>query len=381
MNVRTPITISIAHVPVRIYWGWAVVLVLVVLVLRWLYGGLFAPGLAWAGATASATALWGGVLAHEFGHALMALRCGVAVRGIALLAFGGVTEVAEDIHKPQVELFTALAGPLVSFALACAAGLGWWFSGEGLLQLVLLHAALVNGAMAAFNLLPAYPLDGGRVLRAVLWFLSEDEIAAGRWVLACGRWCGRLFVLLGFLYAGITMDLGSAVWLIVGGFFLSHSAQRGYNALVVRRVLRGVRVEDVMQRSYATVTPDVRLDQFVGRFVMGQQEDTIPVIYRGEEGQPALLGMMSHRNVRSFSFNQWPFTRVGEAMTPSERTRQLSPDTSADDAFRALIETGADQLPVTRHGLLLGMLRRRDILTHVQLALVQHRPRRPGRRW
>ena len=366
MILRTSTLIRIADVPVRVHWSWPAALAAVVVAL----GALYASSAGWGGTliAAGGVGLLLGVSAvlHELGHALAARFFGLPVRSITLVALGGYTEIAEEASDPVEELLIALAGPAASAALALLGALVWWASPWPLAGLVALHLALTNTAIAAFNMLPCLPLDGGRVLRAVFWFLRDDELAGARLAQEISQGCGWLLSGLGLFHALTSGDLLNGLWITLGGYLLSRTALGGYQQFVLRRVLRGVRVAEVMQRSYRAVTPEMRLDHFVGRYVLGQSEQSFPVVGSLDyQSEPALLGMITVRNLSHFTLNQWPLMRVREAMTPVQRLRVLTPDTPASDAFRALLESREDQLPVSDGQTLLGVLRRRDLPRHL----------------
>jgi Zn-dependent protease len=358
---------SLAGVPLRIHWSWAAVLLLVAGALSQLYGAAIGEHGAWTMALAAVLLLCASVVLHELGHALVARRFGLAVSGIMLFALGGVTEIADAEADPARDLLVAVAGPCVSLLLAIASGLGWWFAADASLGLLALHLALTNAAMALFNLLPGFPLDGGRVLWAVVCFLTDDELAAARVASLVGRVCGWALIASGAIYALVEADLLNGAWLVLVGYFLLRNAPIGYRRFVVGHALNGISVGDVMQRMYRAVAPELPLDQFVGRFVLGQIEQAFPVLSRPDADAPQpLLGMMTVRDLRRFGFNEWSLTRVGEAMTPLHRIRAMSPETPAGEALRALLESGEEQLPVIDGSVLLGLVCRRDLIRHIE---------------
>jgi Zn-dependent protease len=358
---------SIAGIPIQVHWTWLVVLLVVAGALSQIYVAVARDSGAWPLAFVAALLLWVSVVLHELGHALVARRYGLAVRGITLFALGGVTEIVETKTDAVRDLLIAVAGPAVSVLLAILGGLAWWSAPDAALALLAGHLALTNGAMALFNLLPGYPLDGGRVLWAVVCFLTDDEIIAARAASLVGRTFGWMLVGGGAIYGIAAADLLDAVWLVLSGLFLARSAPVGYQRFVVQRLLSGVSVADVMQRAYRAVAPELPLDQFVGRYVLGQVDQGFPVLSRPDADAPQpLLGMMTVRNLRRFRFSEWAFTHVGEAMTPLHRLRPISPDMSAGEALRALLDSGEDQLPVIDGMTLLGVLRRRDLLGYIE---------------
>ncbi len=357
---------SIAGVPIGLHWSWMVVLVLVVGALGRLYDGSVGGDAALPMAIAAALLLCVSVLLHELGHALVARRYRLDVRGITLFALGGVTEIADVQPEPVRDLLIAVAGPAVSLLLAVACGLGWWALDDPALRLLALHLALTNGVMAVLNLLPGYPLDGGRVLWSVICFLTDDELAAARSAALIGRVCGWTMLVGGMLYAA-ALDVLNGAWVALLGYFLARSASAGYRRFVVGHLLSNISVADMMQRAFRAVAPELPLDQFVGRYVLGQVDQGFPVLPRPDADAPQpLLGMMTLRDLRRFQFDQWALTHVGEAMTPIHRLRALPPEMPAGEAFRTLVESGEDQLPVIDGATLLGVLRRRDVLGYIE---------------
>lgn len=341
-------------------------LVVLVGMLRALYAGYVAAPGAWAMAIAAGLLLCVSVLAHELGHALLARHYGLAVGGITLFALGGVAEIADSESAPVRDLLVALAGPLASLALALVGGLIWWNANTPAIAVLALHLALTNAVMALFNLLPGYPLDGGRVLWAVLSYLTDDELFAARAATQAGRVCGWLLLAIGVLYGVGVGDLFNGAWMSLIGYFLIRNAALSYRRFVMRRRFSGVHVADLMQRGFRAVAPDLPLDQFVGRYVLGQVEQGFPVLSRPDADAPqALLGMITVRNLRRFQLKEWSLTRVGEAMTPMHRLRALAPEMPAGEALRTLLESGEEQLPVTDGAMLLGMLRQRDLLGYL----------------
>ncbi|MEN9934403.1 MAG: hypothetical protein RLZZ387_982 [Chloroflexota bacterium] len=354
---------QIAGVPLRVHWTWPLVTLAVVGGLAEIYArdpGIVAP---WAAALAAALLLTLSMLLHELAHALVARALGMQVHGIAVLALGGVTEIADDDSTAGRELLVSLAGPAASLALALAATLAWWL-GVGL-QAVTAHLALANWALTLFNLLPGHLLDGGRALKAVLWFLGGEELPAGRAAAQVARALGWGLILLGLADMLATGDGLNALWLMVVGLFLSLNAMSGYRRLALQRALRGVTASDLMRRAYRSVTPEMSLERFVGQYMSGMGDHGFPVV-TGDAGPHRLVGMMTLRNLGSHPTASWAVLEVSQVMTPASHVRVLAPDTSARDALRALMESGEELLPVVEGEVLSGVLRRADVVGYVR---------------
>ncbi|NTU82479.1 MAG: CBS domain-containing protein [Chloroflexales bacterium] len=380
-------TLTIGHIatiPIRLHWSWLVIFTLLSLALRPVYAryacGDPSPCGADVGLAALMAALVGvSVLLHELGHALVARRLLVPVHSITLFAFGGVAEVEDEAPSPRAEFAIAVAGPAVSLLIAAAAALIWWARGgmapAGPVAVLAAHLAAANMIMALFNLLPGYPMDGGRVLRATLWFLNDDLLPATRLASQVGRACGWAIGLGGLSFAMAVGQPLAAIWVGLIGLFLYRTATASYRQHVLQIALHGVCVGDLMQRRMYTPTPDLTLEQFVARFVLGQAETGFAVVEGPDDEAPRLVGMMTLRDLRRFTTAQWPALRVGEAMTPAAQIVSLDPTTTAIDALYALKDSPDGLLPVTDGPHLVGLLRRRDLTVFVQVQMARQRQR------
>jgi Zn-dependent protease len=354
----------VAGVPVRVHWSWPPLMLALVAALAQVYarGPAASP---WAVAAITAALLSLSLLLHELAHALVARRLGMRVLGIALFALGGVTEIADGRATAGRALVVALAGPAASLTLAAAATLAWWL-GIGPAGPAA-HLALANWALTAFNLLPGHPLDGGRALTAVLWFLMGEELQASRAAAHVARALGWGLVALGLGYALATGDASNAAWMVVLGLFLSLNAMDGYRRLALQRALRGLTAADLMRRAYRAVRPEMLLEEFAGQYVLGAHEHGFPVIARAEAGGPQrLVGIMTLRDLRRFRLHHWSSVEVGQAMIPAHRLPALAPDTPAGEALRTLLESGEELLPVMEGEFLSGVLRRGDVVSYLQ---------------
>jgi Zn-dependent protease/CBS domain-containing protein len=373
----------VAAIPIRLHWSWALVFCGLVALLRPVYAPLACAGAAPCGpdvglAALLAALIGASVLLHELGHALVALRHTVPVQSITLFGFGGVAELEAESPHPGAELAIAVAGPAVSLLIAAAAGALWWASDPAQadpLGLLAAHVALANGLIALFNLLPSYPMDGGRVLRAALWFLNDELLPATRAAAEVGRACAIVVGLLGLVIAAGAREPLVAVWAAVVGVFLFRTASASHRQSMVASALHGVTVADLMQRRLRTVPGDLTLEQFVARFVLGHAETGFPVVEPAADpdGDPHLLGLITIRSLRRYTTAQWSERRVAEVMTPADHVAALRPETPALDALYALNSSPDGLLPVTEGPRLVGMLRHRDLALFVQMQLGRRR--------
>jgi Zn-dependent protease len=291
-------------IPVRVDVGWLLIFGLV----AWnLASGYFphvlpaqSPGAAWVQAVVAAVLLFASVLLHELAHALVAVRRGVAVGGITLHLFGGVSELTSEPETPRDELLIAIVGPLASFAIAAGAyGVGWLASGPPWADAIAGYVAAVNVVVGVFNLVPAFPLDGGRVLRAVLWARSGRLFWATRVASRVGSLLALAMIVLGAGRALAGEAMGG-LWLALIGLFLHQSARASYELARVRARLESIAVRDVMSAapaaeaapSAAVVSPrDSAWRAFLE--LSGKDPGAVAVVEQG-----ALVGVVTSQDLR-----------------------------------------------------------------------------------
>ncbi|MCS7235870.1 MAG: site-2 protease family protein [Armatimonadota bacterium] len=315
----------------------------------------------WAMGFAGALLLFASVLVHELGHALAARRFRIPTRSITLFLFGGVAQLAREPERPVQELWVALAGPATSLALAALFRI-LTPSGEAVPATALMgYLAFVNLLLAAFNLLPAFPLDGGRVLRAVLWWFLGLERAT-RVATTMGHLTAAAFIALGVLavFTGRPVD---GLWLILIGWFLDQGAGTSYQQMLLRHALRGVRVRDIMTPDPVTLEADLTLEEAVAGYFLPRKHGGYPVVY-GDR----LLGILTLHDLKQVPREKWATTRVREAMTPIARAHTVRPEAPAYDALARMVQAGVGRLLVLdADGSLVGILTRSDLLHLIRL--------------
>ncbi len=371
----------IAAIPIRLHWSWVGIFVLLVASLQPVYAGRACGGAAICGADLALAGLMAlligaSVLLHELGHALTAIRLRVPVQSITLFAFGGAAEVDAEAPGPGAELAIAVAGPAVSLLIALAGGLLWWLGERaelGLVGTLAAHLALANTILAVFNLLPGYPMDGGRVLRATLWFLADDRLPATRVAAEVGRLCGTCLGVGGVALGIFARSPLLALWAAVVGLFLHRTASGSFRQVLLQTILRDVCVADLMQRRFRTVAASLTIDQFVARYMLGQPEMGFAVTDLGEDevSEPALLGMITLQSLRHHTTSRRASDLVRDAMTPLDQLRSVGPQAAAIDALY-LLNAGPDEvIPVTDGPRLVGLLHRRDLAVYVQVQMAR----------
>ncbi|MBI5032641.1 MAG: site-2 protease family protein [Chloroflexi bacterium] len=320
---------------------------------------------------AASVLLFASVLAHELSHSWMAIQLGTSVKRITLFIFGGVAQIAGEPDRPLSEFLIAIMGPLMSVALAALFGAAWlWLRildsadvANGMLTpLILLTGILaqVNGSLALFNLAPGFPLDGGRVLRAILWGATHSIATATKWASRVGQLIAVL--LIGSAFIGFFTGFGiGGIWNAFIGLFLWNAANEGYRQTLMVESLRGVSVSQLMTRAEA-VSPDLTVGEFVEQYLLRQRDQTFVVT----DGF-AFLGVIGTSNIRNVSRPEWNIRRVRDVMTPSTSLQVLNPSDSVTTALARLANSDAEELPVLDAGQVVGFIGQNELARYLRL--------------
>lgn len=302
------------------------------------------------------------VLAHEMSHAIVSNRNGLPVNSITLFVFGGVANLTREPDRPSLEFWIAIVGPLTSLALGALFAVGWFaldpFS-DGIAG-VSANLALINASLAVFNMLPGFPLDGGRVFRSIVWARNKDRLRATRLSSKVGEWIAYGVMAIGAVQ--LVFQNLAGLWLLLIGFFLRNASTASYEQLVIETTLSGIRVRDVMRRDFAKVEPDVSLERLVHDGVLRGHARCFAVIAAGE-----FAGLITLTDVRKVPSDEWPTTSVYRAMTPATRLHTVTPSESLTDVLRVMAEHDVNQLPVVQGRELTGMLDRGDVMRFIQV--------------
>jgi Zn-dependent protease/CBS domain-containing protein len=323
--------------------------------------GLPASDYWWMGVI-GALAFFGSIVLHELCHSLVASYYKLPMRGITLFIFGGVAEMGGEPHSPKVEFQMAIAGPIASVIL----GVVFYFSsvaargGPPEVSGVLAYLAWINWILAIFNLIPAFPLDGGRVLRAAIWHSTRNVTRATQIASRIGSGFGILLMAFGVyeLFAGYLI---SAIWYFLIGSFLRNASRMSYQELLLRSVLEGEPVRRFMRPDPVTVSPDTSLQQLVNDYFYHYHYKMYPVVDEARD----LIGCVSAADVKSIPSGEWDEHRVAEIVHPCSARNTISPDTDALQALSKIRETGSGGLLVTDHGHLLAIVSPRDVMNYL----------------
>ncbi|MHB0856813.1 MAG: site-2 protease family protein [Anaerolineae bacterium] len=371
---------------VRIDWSWLFIFILVTWNLATVFGQLHADwggALQWVLAATASLLFFLSVLAHELAHSLVARSRGIPVRNITLFLFGGVSNIQREPKTPAGEFYMAVVGPLTSLIIGAAllvlASVGGLISGGPLdprgllartnpLATLVLWLGSINILVGLFNLIPGFPLDGGRILRSILWAATKSLRTATRWA----TWVGQAIAWL-LIVAGIAMAFGATLpvlgggfvnglWLAFIGWFLNSASTQSYQQMVIRDVLEGVCVRDIMRANPPTIPSNVSVGTLVHERVMTSDDYAFPVV----DGD-RLMGIVTLDDVRGRPRNEWETTLVRDIMTPLTDLVVAAPDEDAAEAMDRLVQRDVRQLPVLEQGSLIGLLRRRDLMRYLQL--------------
>ena len=319
----------------------------------------------WAMGIIAAVGLFLSIIVHEFSHSLVARKYGIPMKGITLFIFGGVAEMEDEPPSPKVELLMAGVGPLSSIAIAAifygiyilGRTIGWAEPVNGVVE----YLGLINAILAGFNLLPAFPLDGGRVLRAALWQWKKNVRWATRISAQIGSGFGILLIVLGFFNI-LRADFIAGMWWVLIGMFLQSAAKMSYRQLITRRALEGEKVRRFMNSNPVTVEPTTTVDELVEDYVYKYHFKMFPVV-NGER----VVGCVTTKQVKEVPREKWSHTTVSELALKCTPDTTVKPDDDAIKALSLMRRTGGSRLVVVEDDQLAGVVALKDMMQFLSL--------------
>lgn len=304
------------------------------------------------------------VIVHEFAHSLVARKYGMPMKGITLFIFGGVAEMEDEPPSARAEFMMAIVGPVTSIALALGF-YGIYQAGENVVAVpvnaVIGYLAFINGILAAFNLVPAFPLDGGRVLRAVLWGAKDNLRWATRIASEIGSYFGIFLIIMGFVQI-ISGNLVGGMWWVLIGLFLQSAARMGYQQVITRKILEGEKVHRFMKTDPVAIPPETTIAELVEDYVYRYHFKLFPVT----EGK-RLVGCITTREIIMVPREQWMTKRVAEVVTQCSPDNTIPPDADALKALALMNRTGASRLMVVEEDRLVGIIALKDLMRLLSL--------------
>lgn len=321
----------------------------------------------WSMGLAGAFGLFFSIVFHELSHSVVARRFGMRIRGITLFIFGGVAEMEDEPPSAVAEFLMAIAGPIASLFLAWAfyhvAAFG---TAQGIAApavTVVSYLSLINLILAIFNMLPAFPLDGGRALRAALWFIRKDMHSATLTAARLGGWFGIAMMATALVFVFTGNIIGGLWWGLIG-LFLRGAAQGEVRQQETKRTLSGELVWRFMVRDPITVGPEMTLQQFIDDYLYNQFHDVYPVIDGGR-----VLGLVMSKRIKTVPQDQWPKTKVRSIMDEVTPENSVSPNLDAMGALSLMHRTGNSRLLVMDKGRLVGLIAMKDLMRLLQLKM------------
>lgn len=304
------------------------------------------------------------LLAHELSHSVVARTKGIEVEGITLFIFGGMARTRMESEEPMDELLIAGIGPVTSFALgALFFGISWIAGRAGwppeAVQ-VAEYLGYINVLLAVFNLLPGFPLDGGRLFRAVAWKTTGDLTKATRWASTGGRWLGYALMAFGFLQTFGGAVIGG-LWLVFIGWFLRGAADMSYQQHLVREALQGVQVRELMSADPVTISPHLTVEELVDGHLLRGRYQSFPVVDDGR-----ILGLVTLDQVKGVSRDRWTQRRVSDIMLDTDRVAMVAPDEDMLEVMDRMRDSEVRRVLVASDDALVGIVSSSDVARWIQ---------------
>ena len=367
---------QIAGISIGLHYSWFIIAFLIALSL---VGNFHAVMPQWSNAEVwtmsiiTAVLFFVTLLLHELAHSLLAKSKGLRVRSITLFALGGVSQIETESPDAKTEFWVAIVGPLSSFAigLVCLllARLSGWTGGMQAttpVAAVLLWLGYINFILAAFNMIPGYPLDGGRVLRAAIWWFNHDIVKATQWAAWAGQTVAFLFIFWGLFRFFVGANFGG-LWMAFIGWFLLDASRSSYVQVELTEALREHKVADIMDRDCVTVEAHLSLQEFVHEYLLRSGRRCFVVVQNGN-----LVGLITPNEVSHVPRDQWPQTSVQSVMRPVAEIRAVTPETPAMRALEIMSREDINQLPVVSDGRLQGIFSRSSIMGFLKQSVLNN---------
>ncbi len=353
---------KVFDVPLTFDFSWFVILFF----LTWILAGSYFPkqykgwDAAWYWIVGGATSLlfFFSVLLHEIGHSYVARKYNYNVRQIKLFIFGGISEITQEPKKASEEFFIAAAGPIVTFILAgIFYGLAYLTKSNIYLFALFHYLGVINLILGIFNLIPGFPLDGGRIFRAIVWGINKDFKRATHIAASIGRVFGFIFVAIGVLemMAGLWVD---GLWIAFVGWFLESAAFSQIQRQEITKLLAGHTVEDALSKAYGLVPDDTTIAEFIENELLIRHRRFFIVEHKGEN-----IGLLTIHDVQKVPKHLWETTTVKEIMKPLSEVKTVDVNMPLVDALKEMDEEGVNQLPVVEDGEIVGVLTRESLIS------------------
>lgn len=361
----------IAGISIGLHYSWFIIALLIALSLAahfHMVNPRWSDGMVWSAAIITGVMFFAALLLHELAHSILAKARGLKVREITLFALGGVSQIDSEAPDAKSEFWIAIVGPITSVVIGIVLiGVAWlagWRSGAEPatpVTAVLLWLGYINLALAAFNMVPGYPLDGGRVLRAVIWWITRNADRATRLASQIGQTVAFAIILLGLFQFFTEHGNFGGLWLAFVGWFLLDAARTSYVQVGLMTELRGRTVADIMDRNCPTVEAYLSLQDFVDGFLLRSGLRGYVVVHNDQ-----IVGLITPHEVKEVPRDRWPQTSVQAVMRPLAKVRTVSPETPALQALQIMGRDDINQIPVVSDGHLEGLFSRSHVVRFLQ---------------
>ncbi|MBE3115117.1 MAG: site-2 protease family protein [Actinobacteria bacterium] len=356
-------------IEIRLDYSWFIIFALFAYILGFIYFPSVLPGLN-KGLLALITVItvlfvFISVLIHEMSHSLVARRKGTSVEKITLFLFGGMAQIEKEPETPYSELIMAIAGPAASFVVAAIFGVIWFFTKNiALVREPVGYLAIINIVLGVFSILPGYPLDGGRILRSIIWKTTGNLERATFIASTAGRVIGFVIIAAGifFIFMGNFLN---GIWLAFIGWFIQSSAQMGYRQLIFETSIKGIKVRDVMNENIVNVTKDITIQDLVDDYFMKYRFGRFPVIE--DEKTRRFIGVISLHDIKRVSKEEWPEVKIGDIVKSVSESEKVDMSMEISDAIKRMGKNDLGHLAVMSGDKLRGIITKSDVMRFIRI--------------
>lgn len=353
-------------IPIYVHPSWLIIFLLITLSLRTQFSSMhpkWTPAQHWTLGIVTSLLFFGSVVFHELSHSVVAKHYRIPVQSITLFVFGGLARIQKEPEKASQEFNIAIAGPLSSLFLAgCCWLIARYYHGDELVVAAAQWLAEINFILAIFNLLPGFPLDGGRVFRGIVWAITHDFTRAARMASNAGRIIGYLMIFVG-IWQALNGNWVGGIWTVFIGWFLLSAAQESFAQVAIRNSLTGVRAGDIMSRDIPMVPRDISLEEYVHEVLRTGHQ------YHVVTGAGNPVGLITLHAVRSVPRSEWTNTSIQAIMQPLDKIPSVSPNEPATNILERMQQEELGQVPVVSDGQIVGIIGRDTILRALQTRL------------
>ena len=355
-------------IPFKLHYSWFFIFIFITVILSYAYypevaDDSWSTAAYWGLGVLTSLLFFASVLIHELSHSAVAIREGMQVKSITLFFFGGVAQITREATKPTTELKMAIAGPLASITLAgLYYGIFWISNGFNVYLAELCRwLALINGVLAVFNMIPGFPLDGGRVFRSIIWLITGNYMRATRIATMAGRGVAYLFILGGIVLLFLPQWLFNGIWFLFLGFLLYSAATTSYRQAVLLDALKGFTAQDVMTRDPPLVPRDLTIRELIQRRFLPTSNQFFLVV----EGE-SVGGLLTLRRIKGIPKEEWDIITTGQAMTPVEKLKAVRPSDDALGVLQRMDEENLNEIAVAGGGRVIGVIVRENLIRFAQ---------------